>query len=86
MGSCKILFSRSAEKELRQVPSDSLRKVLSKIEALSKDPRPSGCQLLKGDDRYYRIRHGEYGVIYEVADDAQVVMVIKIGHRREVYS
>ena len=85
MDSYKILFRRSAEKELRQISPPFLSKVLEKIKHLSAVPRPSGIQLLKGEERYFRLRQGDYRIIYEVSDLRKEVMIIKIGHRREVY-
>lgn len=85
MTSYKILSKKSAEKELRQIPSAFLKKVIEKINSLAEYPRPHGSQLLKGDERFYRIRQGDYRIIYEVSDSRQEVTVIKIGHRKEVY-
>ncbi len=85
MTSYKILFRKSAEKELRQIPSAFLKKIVEKISFLAEAPRPYGSQLLKGDERFYRVRQGDYRIIYEVNDARQEVTVIKIGHRKEVY-
>jgi len=85
MASYKLLFKRSAEKELRKIPSSYLSKILKKIGELTENPRPPGVQMLKGEDRYFRFRHGDYRVIYEVDDPKLEVTIIKIGHRREVY-
>ncbi len=85
MASYKISFRHSAEKELRKIPKPDLRRLVERIGALSNNPRPSGAQMLKGENRYYRIRQGDYRVVYEVDDPAQQVIVIKVGHRREVY-
>jgi len=85
MGSYKIFFRRSAEKELRKVASPLTSKIVDKIRLLSVQSRPSGIQMLKGEDRYYRLRQGDYRVIYEVDDAKQEIYVVKIGHRREVY-
>lgn len=85
MGSYKLSFRRSAEKELRKIPKSDLRKIIEKIGLLSVNPRPSGTQLLKGEGRYYRIRQGDYRVVYEIDDSASQVVIIKVGHRREVY-
>jgi mRNA interferase RelE/StbE len=59
--------------------------VADAIRALGADPRPPGCKELAGDIAYYRIRVGDYRVLYEVRDREILVLVIKIGHRREVY-
>ncbi len=85
MDSYKIFFKRSAEKELREIPHLHLSKIVSKISLLSKNPRPHGVQMLKGEGRFFRFRQGDYRVIYEVNDPNQIVTIIKIGHRREVY-
>lgn len=85
MGSYKIFFRRSAEKELRRVPSPFLSKIIDKIRSLGTQPRPPGIQMLKGENRYFRLRQGDYRVIYEVDDTQHEIHVVKIGHRREVY-
>ena len=85
MGSYKILFKRSAEKELRDIPSPFLSRVLSKVDSLSANPRPSGVQMLKGPERYYRIRQGDYRIIFEINAEERAIVIIKIGHRREIY-
>lgn len=85
MGSYKVSFRRSAEKEFRKVPVKDLRRIPEKIAFLSEDPRPPGSQLLKGENRYYRIRQGDYRIVYEADDSARSLIVIKLGHRREIY-
>ena len=85
MASYNIFFKRSAEKELRAISKPHLAKIIEKIKLLSQNPRPHGVQMLKGEDRYFRLRHGDYRIIYEVNDTDQEVLIIKVGHRREVY-
>lgn len=82
----KIGLTRSAEAELRKIHKGHIPAVLRKIKLLERDPRPSGLVLLRGQDRHYRIRQGDYRIIYEVDDVRRAIVVIKIGHRREVYS
>ncbi|MHC4222713.1 MAG: type II toxin-antitoxin system RelE family toxin [Planctomycetota bacterium] len=60
------------------------RKVVGRIRALADDPRPYGCRKLAGQDRY-RVRQGWYRIVYSVEDAASAVLVVKIGHRRDVY-
>lgn len=60
-------------------------RIAATIDALAGDPRPSGCRKLAGTDRLYRVRVGDYRVVYEIHDDRLLVLVIKLGHRREVY-
>lgn len=85
MDSYNLLFKKSAEKELRSIPKIFLIKIIQKIEPLAHHPRPFGVQVLRGDDRYYRLRQGDYRIVYEIDDAMKKITIIKIGHRREVY-
>ena len=86
MASYKLSFKRSAEKELRKISKPDLRRIVERIEALSRDPRPSGAHRMKGEGRYWRLRQGDYRVVYEINDREMEISVVKIGHRREVYA
>jgi len=81
----KLSFKRSAEKELRKIPPPDISRLVQKIGTLSDEPRPSGTQMLKGDNRCFRLRQGDYRIVYEVNDVSREIIIIKIGHRREVY-
>ncbi len=85
MASYRVSFKRSAEKELYEISQPSLGKIVEAIQGLSRNPRPPGVQLLRGEDRYLRVRQGDYRIVYEVNDTLKQVTVIKVGHRREVY-
>ena len=85
MASYKIQIQKTAEKELKSVPSAFLKQMVHKIYSLTSNPRPHGVQLLKGEERYFRIRQGDYRIVYEVNDAEHLITIIKIGHRREVY-
>ena len=74
----------SAVKELKALQEVDRGRVVERIHALAEDPRPRGCEKLTSGSRY-RVRQGSHRVLYEVDDDAQVVIVVKIGHRRNVY-
>jgi mRNA interferase RelE/StbE len=80
----KIVFKKSAAKELDKLPRKELKIVTNKIRALGEEPRPPGCEKLSGQERY-RIRQGDYRVIYSIDDLVRIVAVVKIGHRRDVY-
>lgn len=81
----RIELKRSAAKEIENVrPMKRRRQIVTRIEILAYDPRPPGCQKLSGQDAY-RIRHGAYRIIYTIEDDRQIVTVMKVGHRRDVY-
>lgn len=84
MASYKLLIKPSAVKELEALPAKDRRRLVVRLKKLSSDPRPPGSEKLSGHD-LYRIRQGNYRVLYSVDDLALVVLVIKIGHRREVY-
>ena len=81
----RVRIKPSAEKELLAIRTKKDRqRVVRRIQSLSEDPRPPGCQKLSGYDRY-RLRQGQYRILYEIRANGLVVVVIKIGHRREVY-
>lgn len=81
-----VTFTKSARKELLKLPKKAIRKIAPSIDALESDPRPSGCKKMQSaEDNLYRIRVGDYRIIYKVEDRVQVVHVRKIGHRRDVY-
>ena len=85
MGSYEVFIKPSAAKELEAVGRKSDRgRIVDKIYALKGDPRPSGCEKLTGQDRY-RLRQGQFRILYFVDDGEQTVTVVKIGHRRDVY-
>jgi len=80
-----ISYVPSAAKVIRKLDKPTARRLLDAIGALAIDPRPSGCIQLKGGDGELRIRVGDYRIVYDVQDDELVVLVLRIGHRREVY-
>ncbi len=85
MGKFRVLIKPSAKKELVAVTTKKDRqRIVRRIQSLSENPRPPGCQKLSGYDRY-RIRQGNYRIVYEIRDFEVLVVVIKIGHRRDVY-
>jgi mRNA interferase RelE/StbE len=84
--SYKLSIKPSAGKELEAVGSKADRtRIIAKIAALATNPRPHGSEKLAGYDDRYRIRQGNYRVVYEIDDDASHITIYKIGHRREVY-
>ena len=69
---------------MRAIPNADVARILTRIEALADNPRPPGCEKLSGLPRY-RIRQGLYRIVYEIQDDVLLVLVVKVGHRRDVY-
>jgi mRNA interferase RelE/StbE len=80
-----VFIKPSALKELESVGSRKLRRnLVEQIQALADNPRPQGCRKLTGADQY-RIRRGAYRVVYSIEDERRVVIVVKVGHRKDVY-
>ena len=75
----------AAARVLRGLPLVDRRRIAARIDALAHTPRPAGAKLLAGPERFYRIRVGDYRVIYQVKDEVLRVLVIRVGHRCEVY-
>ena len=84
MASYSLFIKPSAAKEIEALPKLDRRKVVSRIEALATNPRPPGCEKLSGQEQY-RIRQGKYRILYTISDNQLVVVVVKVGHRKEVY-
>lgn len=86
MAKYRVSIKPSAVKELESVEPKKLRqKIAERISALGDNPRPPGCEKISGKDYDYRIRQGDYRVVYTVMDKLVTVVVVKIGNRREVY-
>ncbi|MEH2116527.1 type II toxin-antitoxin system RelE family toxin [Nostoc sp.] len=83
--SYEVKFSKGAKKQFRKLPIDVQECIQTKINDLAIEPRPNGVKKLQGDDNSYRIRVGDYRVVYELDDDVLIVTVIKVGHRSEIY-
>ena len=75
----------SARRELEGLPNNVLARTVSKIEALSYTPRPPGCKKLKGYKDQWRVRVGDWRVVYIIDDNKALVSITRIAHRREVY-
>ena len=81
----RIEIKRSAEKEIEDIADRRTRaKIIERIGALAENPRPAGSEKLSGAESY-RIRQGDYRIVYTVEDQRLVVQVVKVGHRRDVY-
>ena len=74
-----------AKRQLRKLDRSIQERVVRRLEKLEKDPRPPGVEKLEGDESTYRIRMGEYRIVYEIQEKVLVVLVLKVGHRREIY-
>jgi len=81
----KIEFTRAAEKQLADIPRAELKKFARRIEKLAEDPFPPGHEKMKGHEDLYRIRQGDYRILYSIFEGKLLVLIVKIGHRREIY-
>jgi mRNA interferase RelE/StbE len=84
MASYELFFKKSVAKDLRGLPKQDVQRILERIRALANDPRPAGCEKLSGLERY-RIRQGTYRIVYEIEDARLIVLIVKVGRRRDVY-
>jgi mRNA interferase RelE/StbE len=80
----RVLIKPSALKELDSIPKRDLKRIVERVRNFSEIPRPPGCEELSGEDRY-RVRQGPYRIVYSIDDKSHEVLVVKVGHRREVY-
>jgi len=81
----KVFISRSAEKQLKRIPTHIQRRVSAVIVSFEVEPRPFGCKKLAGTNESYRVRVGDYRIIYDIRDKEVTVTVLKVSHRRDVY-
>lgn len=81
----RIEFTSRAARAFRKLPLDVQRRLDPAILALAANPRPPGCVKLSGEDALWRIRVGDYRVVYQIRDDVLLVLVVNVGHRREIY-
>jgi mRNA interferase RelE/StbE len=84
VASYKLLIKRSAAKELEAIPSAQRGRIARKIQQLAADARPHGSEKLSGQEKY-RLRQGDYRILYEIDEKASTVTIVKVGHRRDVY-
>lgn len=81
----KVRFARRADKELAALQRDLQERIVHAADALALDPRPASCRKLAGMEDTYRIRVGDYRVLYEIHDNQLLVLVVRVAHRREAY-
>ena len=84
MARYRLVIRKSVSKDLKGIPQKDVRRILAAIEALADDPRPPGTKKLSGQERY-RVRQGNYRILYEIEDGRLIVCVVRIGDRRDVY-
>ena len=81
----EVYLEHAAEKDLKKLPGEIFQRIIIHIKSLAETPRPSGCRKITGTKNDWRIRVGDYRIIYEVDDNARVVKVMRVRDRREAY-
>jgi mRNA interferase RelE/StbE len=81
----EVYLEHAAEKDLKKLPGEIFQRIITHIKSLAKTPRPSGCRKITGTKNDWRIRVGDYRIIYEIDDNVRVVKVMRVRDRREAY-
>ena len=81
----EVYLERSAENDLKRLPTSIFHRIIPQIKTLGENPRPSGCRKITGSKNDWRIRIGDYRIIYEIDEKAKAVRIMRVRHRREVY-
>ena len=81
----RVFFKPSADRQLRKLLDALQRRIVAEVEMLVRNPRPKGVVKMAGCDNLWRIRIGDYRVVYEIHDDRLIVLVLRIAHRKDVY-
>ena len=85
MATYVVQLKKSAEEELAALPAQVQTRIIAALQDLANDPRPDGCKKLKGSEHTYRIRVGDYRVIYEIYDGRLIVFVLRIADRKDAH-
>ena len=82
----RVEFAPPAQRQIRKLPRETQKRVLQRIADLGMDPRPVGVKKLVDEENLYRVRLGDYRIVYQIRDRELVVLIVKVGHRREIYN
>lgn len=85
MAFCSVEWRHSAVKDLRSLAKEEVGRIISAVAELAEEPRPHGCRKLQGADHNYRIRIGDYRVVYEIQDKVRIVLIQRVRRRKDVY-
>ena len=81
-----VEFAPLARRQMNKLPREIQMRIIERVEELASNPRPAGVKKLVSEDSLYRVQVGEYRAVYQIRDRELVVLIVKVGHRREVYS
>ena len=84
MESYRIVIKKSAAKEIEKIQKKDRIRIIEKIRSLATDPQPQGCKKLSAQEKF-RIRQGNYRILYQIIEDELIISVVRVGHRRDVY-
>ena len=82
----RIEFTPLARRQIKKLPREVQKRIIERVEELASNPRPAGVKKLVSGENLYRVRVGEYRAIYQIRDRELIVVIVKVGHRREIYS
>jgi len=85
MASFNLQWRTSTKKDLRRIPRDAISRIVAEVAKLADEPLPHGSEKLTGSERTYRIRVGDYRIVYELLRDVKVVEIQRVRHRKDVY-
>ncbi len=85
MASFSLQWRKSTRKDLRGIPREAVSRIIAGVEKLAEEPLPHGSEKLSGSERTYRIRVGDYRVVYELLRDAKIVEIQRVRHRKDIY-
>jgi mRNA interferase RelE/StbE len=83
--SYRIVFKKAAAKSLRKIPKADQKRIADKIDSLAEGPPNPDTTKMKGNNPFHRVRVGDYRIIYEIQDEVLIILIVKIGHRRDIY-
>ena len=81
----QIIFAPAVRRALAKLPQDLQGRIIRKIESLAENPRPPGVEKLSGAEDLYRVRTGEYRIVYSIEDRTVTVTIVRVGHRKDIY-
>jgi mRNA interferase RelE/StbE len=81
----RIVIARSAEKDFNSIPSHFIQRISKQIDALAFEPRPRGSKKLKGESNLWRVRIGDYRIVYYIFEDTIMIKIVGISHRKDIY-
>ena len=82
----RVEFSPLARRQIKKLSREAQKRIIERIEELAANPRPVGVKKLVGEESLYRVRVGDYRTLYQIRDRELIVLIVKVGHRREIYS